>query len=473
MPAKIGLLSAPLCLCGEKGLILMTDKQLKLQEKRAALIKEMREIGESDNFTLESQKRHGELNTQQKLLKTQIEACAAQEALDAEMREVTPPPQPQPGAGAGNGTTADPALRENATENERRLAEMPESMRRSFTIASSREYRGEFVRWARTGQVSAKLDGFQSELRAYSGLNVGTGSQGEYTIPVGFQRELEITMKAYGGMRRNARIVPTNTGNALHWPVTDDTANQGRWLAEAAGVAQTNPTFSEVVYNAYLASSDQVLVSVQLLQDSAFDLEALLAQLLGIRLGRLTEAGYTTGTGTTQPTGIVTAINNDASPNTVTAAGSSANDGTGATGSNSIGSDDFESLISAVDPSYRVGAKFMAHWSILDYLRKVKDKYGRPLFTDPTTGELKKIMGYELDWNAAMAPAVNGVPAAATDTVVFGKFNEYIIRDVLGMTMVRYNEMYMPNHQVGFQAYLRTDGERLQAKAFSMLVQHP
>jgi HK97 family phage major capsid protein len=192
-------------------------------------------------------------------------------------------------------------------------------------------------------------------------------------------------------------------------------------------------------------------------------------------MGRLTEAGYTTGTGSSanQPTGILTAIENDASPNVVTAVGSSTNDGVGGnTGTNSIGSDDFESLISAVDPAYRVGAKFMAHWSYIDYLRKVKDKYGRPLFTDPTTGELKKIMGYEIDWNAAMAATVSGLPSASAYSVLFGKFDKYIIRDVLGMTMVRYNELYMPNHQVGFQAYLRTDGNRLQQKAFSLLQQH-
>ncbi len=114
----------------------------------------------------------------------------------------------------------------------------------------------------------------------------------------------------------------------------------------------------------------------------------------------------------------------------------------------------------------------MGHWSVLDYLRKVKDKYGRPLFTDPITGELKKIMGYEIDWNAAMAATTSGVPTANMYSLLFGKFDKYIIRDVLGMTMVRYNELYMPNHQVGFQAYLRTDGNRLQQKAFSLLQQH-
>jgi HK97 family phage major capsid protein len=447
----------------------MTDKEQKLREKRDAIIREMGQLTEGDAFPPESQKRWGDLNVEQKSLKAQIEALSAQDALTEEMRKVTPPPAAQPGSG-------DPTSRaalENASAEERLLADLPEADRRAYKIASSGEYRSEFLRWARTGNPSSKLNEFSRELRAYSGLNVGTGSQGEFTIPVGFQRELEIVMKAYGGMRRNCRVVPTATGNALHWPAVDDTANQGRWLAEAQGVQQTNPVFSEVVYNAYLASSDQVLVSVQLLQDSAFDLEALLAQLLGIRMGRLTEAGYTVGAGSTQPTGLITSILADSVPNTVTAVGSSANDGQGGnTGTNSIGSDDFESLITAVDPSYRVGAKFMAHWSVIDYLRKVKDKFGRPLFTDPTTGELKKIMGYEIDWNAAMDATVSGVPAASTHTVLFGKFDKYIIRDVLGMTMVRYNELYMPNHQVGFQAYLRTDGVRLQQKAFSLLVQH-
>jgi hypothetical protein len=29
----------------------------------------------------------------------------------------------------------------------------------------------------------------------------------------------------------------------------------------------------------------------------------------------------------------------------------------------------------------------------------------------------------------------------------------------------------MPNHQIGFQAYLRTDGQRLQQAAFALLQQ--
>lgn len=445
----------------------MNERSKALRQERHALIQQMHDLttnsgawnARSDGAKSEAQTKWEELNAKQEALKRQIEALESTEALKSEMEEVSRPPQPQVL------NTIDTQTRETT--------EMSEAQKRVYAILDSKEYRADFRHWIRTGEISKRFADTGREVRTYTALNSGTGSQGEFTIPVGFQRELEVVMKAFGGMRRNARVVPTSTGNPLHWPAVDDTANQGRWLAENAGVSQTNPTFAEVVYNSYLASSDQVLVSVQLMQDSAFDIEALLANLLGIRLGRLTEAGYTTGAGTTQPTGIITSILADGSPLTATATGSAANDGSSATGANSIGTDDFDSILALVDPSYRNGAKFMAHWSILDYLKKVKDKFGRPIFVDGVSkGQPDTIYGYPYDWNAAMDAAVAGLPAAGTHTVLFGLFDKYIIRDVGGITMVRYNELYMPNHQVGFQAYLRTDGERLQQKAFSLLVQH-
>ena len=437
----------------------------ELRQQRGKLVQEMHDLTKNDATwnakseagKFEAQERWAELNGKQEALKRQIEAIEASEKLSAEMEAVKVPPQPQ----------IESAISERGDI-------FTEAQTRALAIISDEEYRKGFVDFVRTGSRSEKFGKLAKEARTYAGLSTGSATAGETLIPVGFQRELEETMKMYGGMRRNCRIVPTSTGNALHWPTVDDTANQGRFIAEAGAISQTNPTFGEVVYNAYLASSDQVLVSVQLLQDSAFNIESELAHLLGIRLGRLTEAAYTTGGGTTLPTGLITSILADSSPLTTTASGSSTNDGVSTnTGANSIGSDDLAAIIAQVDPSYRVGAKFMAHWSIIDYLKKVKDKYGRPLFV-PSVGEGQpdKIFGYPYDWNAGMDAAVSGLPAASKNTVLFGDFSKYIIRDVLGMTLMRFNELYMANHQVGFSAFLRTDGLRLQQKAFSLLVQH-
>jgi HK97 family phage major capsid protein len=64
---------------------------------------------------------------------------------------------------------------------------------------------------------------------------------------------------------------------------------------------------AQLVLDAWKYTSDKVLVSVELMQDNSINLPQLLGRLLGERLGRATNLHFTTGTGTGQPNGIVTA----------------------------------------------------------------------------------------------------------------------------------------------------------------------
>jgi HK97 family phage major capsid protein len=406
----------------------------ELRRQRAKLVAEMHEITKGDTLTAEQREKWNKIDVDQEALRVQIEAVEKSETLSNEMRSFAAPSQGQPGAGTETRTS-----RENWSE-----------------VRGSEEYRNEFRDFARTGRIGSKLN----EVRTYSPLDNVTGANGEYLIPVGFQKELEIKLKAFGGMRRNCRIITTSTGNNLDWPTMDDTTNSGNWVAVNQAVAQVNPTFGQVVFSSNLASSKQVLVPVQLLQDSAFDIESELTEAFAIRLGRVTNLGYTTGNGSGQPNGLINNISD-----VVTARGDS---GTGNTEINSVGVNDLSNLIAAVDPAYRPNAKFMANQSTWDTMRKLKDTLGRPLWeVSIAQGVPDRILGYEYDWNQDMAAI-----AASALSVVFGDFSKYVIRDVLGVTAVRYNELYMPNHQVGFQAYLRTDGQILQNAAFAVL-QHP
>jgi len=54
-------------------------------------------------------------------------------------------------------------------------------------------------------------------------------------------------------------------------------------------------------------SSNLVLASLQILQDSVFDLE-LVADAPGIRLGRAVSQHFINGTGSGQPTGVTTGV---------------------------------------------------------------------------------------------------------------------------------------------------------------------
>ena len=110
---------------------------------------------------------------------------------------------------------------------------------------------------------------------------------------------------------------------------------------------------------------------------------------------------------------------------------------------------------------------FMAHQSTFDVLRKLKDKYGRPIWeVSLAQGEPDRIFGYKYFFNNAMDTI-----ATTKKTILFGDFAKYVLRQAAGLTVVRFNELFMSNHQIGFQAFMRVDGKLLQSAAFSYLVQ--
>lgn len=407
-----------------------------LRQQRAALVAQMQDVVKRGTWTSEDKERWSKLDLDQEKLEKQIRSLE----LGAEMREFTPPAQGQPYTGSEQRGERSPI----------------------FELRSSERYSTEFEKYLRGGYAGDSL----REMETRTALTETT-TGGGYLIPVGFQKELETKLKAFGGMRRNARIVTTATGNTLNWPTWDDTSNTGQWLAiNTDATTQANPTFGQVPFTANVASSKQVLVPVQLLQDSAFDLQAELSEAFAIRLGRLTNNGYTLGNGSTAPNGVIPQVVAFGSGSQlVTASGDTQS---GNTRLNSIGVNDISNLISQLDVAYRPGAKFMANQSTFDAMRKLKDSMGRPLWeVSISQGVPDRIFGYEYDWNADMAAI-----GAGNYSLLFGQFSKYVIRDVLGIQVVRFNELYMGSYQVGFQAYLRTDGQLLQGAAFSLLV-HP
>jgi len=234
----------------QKDLKTLTEKRDGIQTKRYNLIQEMHDLTEKTSFPAEAQKRWNDLDGEQKTLETEINTLTRTIELQEEMRSFQKPPANQPGVLPG---VVEADIRTDAKQQE---------------AVSKRA----FETYVRSGIVACEREFGTPELRTYTGLNTGSGSQGDFTVPIGFQKELEIKMKAYGGMLNDARVILTSIGNEINWPTVDDTTNKGRWLTENSAVSQTNPTFGQVNLTSNLASSDQVLISVQLLNDSAFDL---------------------------------------------------------------------------------------------------------------------------------------------------------------------------------------------------------
>lgn len=281
----------------------------------------------------------------------------------------------------------------------------------------------------------------------YRAQGVATGGAGGFTVPDELMRALEVAQLTFGGMRQRSTVIRTETGAALPFPTVNDTAIVGRLLAENTVVTPTDVTFAQLVLDAYKYSSDNVLVSAELLQDNAVNIGGYLGEALGTRIGRISNTHFTTGTGSGQPNGIVTAA-----PTGFTAPNADSQ----------VTTWKYSSIVEtehSVDPAYRANAAWMMHDSSVKKTKLIVDTTGRPIWAAGIAGAAPDtLMGYPIVVNQAVA-----VMAASAKSVVFGELGKYLIRDVLGVTLLRLEERYADFHQVAFLAFARMDGDLLNA----------
>jgi len=272
---------------------------------------------------------------------------------------------------------------------------------------------------------------------------------GHYTVPDEMMKPLEIALLQFGGMRQVATVFRTATGAELPQPTMNDTSNSGALLGEGSEHTELDTEFSQLLLHAYKYTSKRVPVSVEFLQDNAVNFVGRIGGILGERIGRITNAHFTTGTGNSQPNGIVTA----ATTSSVTTAAAT-----------TITYDNLIDLKHSVDPAYRDGARFMFNDTTLKLIKKIKvpqfsgDANGQPLWrAGLAAGEPDTIDGDPYTINQQVA---SGSGAKA---IVYGLLSKYQIRDVRDITLVRLDERYAELGVVAFLAFSRHDGDLLDA----------
>jgi HK97 family phage major capsid protein len=315
----------------------------------------------------------------------------------------------------------------------------------------AKRYSKAFRNYLLRGREMSSEDRQVLESRAQS----TTGSAGGYLIPEGFSGEVERSMKQFGGMLNVARVMRTATGNALPWPTVDDTANSGRLLAEGGDSSSgtTDVAFGQKTLNAYKYTSDLLLASSELLQDEEIGIEPLMGSLLGERLGRIGNTHWTTGTGSSQPNGVVTASTK----------------GADAAAAAAISRVDLVNLAHGVDPAYRSVARYMFNDATLSAIKKLSfgSADDRPLYIggDARNGSPATIEGYEFTINQDMANL-----GANAKAVLFGDFSKYVIRMVRDIIIKRADERYIETDQVAFVGFMRMDGELINTAAVKHLL---
>ena len=320
----------------------------------------------------------------------------------------------------------------------------------TFTGAPTRDetdsYDEAFSRYLLRGEqgLNAEQRGLLAERRDTTPQGTTPDSAGGYLVPEGFVNDVIEALKAYGGVRNFGQVLPTTSGGDLPYPTIDETGEKGARIDENSLVDQSDMTFGSVALKAFTYTSKIIKVSLQLLQDEAVNVEGRLPTWLGTRIARITNEEFTTGNGTGQPQGVVTA----------------APEGHEATGAG-ITWPDLVELVHSVDPAYRdlPTCQWMFSDAFLKAAKLLKDGEDRPLWTPGiAVREPDTLMGYRYTINQDVA-----APAAGQKSAVFGDGSAYIIRDVRAFTLLRLTERYADYLQVGFLGFSRHDGRAVFA----------
>lgn len=315
---------------------------------------------------------------------------------------------------------------------------------RSWLFAGTPKGRFDSDTAHRCAQFGMSLGSDICEIRALTKSTSDTPKAG-YTVSESFSNELIKTLKYFCPIRNYTRHRVDPQGNPFKWPRIDGTALAPAIVAEAGTISDSiaDPSFTSVTMGAYRYPSGICRLSMEIEQDSAFDLEQEIGQILGEAIGRSQEAAFMgTNAGTTAPQG----MQNFAGDSGVTMDISD-----GLTYANLV------DTYYGVDPAYRNHPS--CAWVMSDgfaaRVRKLADSTGRPLWEfSMQEGQPDRILGKPV----VISNTLPNGGTAATKPLLFGCLNSYAIRDIQGVTFQRLTELYAVTGEIGYIATARADG---------------
>ena len=305
----------------------------------------------------------------------------------------------------------------------------------------------------KTGRASdAYKEDFACILRGkpvlHNVLSTSPDVDGGYLVPEEFENQIVTGLEETNVIRSIAKVITTSAERKIPIAATHSIA---QWTLENAAYTESNPTFDQKTVDSFKLT-DLVKVSVELLQDSYFDLEAYIVQEFARAFGAAEEEAFCIGTGTGQPTGIFNATNGG-------------HVGVTAGSATAITLDNLLDLIYALKAPYRKNAKFLMKDTTVSAIRKLKDNNGAYLWQPSVqAGQPDKLLGYDL-YTSPYVPE----PAAGALPVAFGDFYNYWIADRTGRTVQKLIELYAGNGQVGFIATERVDGKVILPEGIQLL----
>jgi HK97 family phage major capsid protein len=289
----------------------------------------------------------------------------------------------------------------------------------------------------------------QSEARAMSLVD----SAGGFLVP--FQLDPTVILTSSGSTNPLREIARTVVATGDVWNGVSSAGVSSNWAAEAAEANDDSPTFAQPAVPVHKQHSF-IPVSIEAWQDMANGTQEI-AKLLADESEQTDAEAFTVGTGTGQPTGIVTALTGTASEV----------DRTGTT----LDAADFFAVQEALGPRFQPNAKWIMHLVSLNRGRSIIAGTGltTPLLDDSQTPP--RLLGKQAYEASFMDSTVTG--SASDFLAVYGDFRNYVIADRVGTTVELIPHLFgatrRPTGQRGWYMFRRVGADSVNDNAFRML----
>ncbi len=290
-----------------------------------------------------------------------------------------------------------------------------------------------------------------------------TGANGGFMIPFFLDPTIILTNAGTVNPMRGLAKVVTIPTNVWHGVSSDGVTAE--WTSEASEMTDASPAFLQPTITPIRADA-YVQASFEVVADS--NVAAQIGMLFADAKNRLEGTAFVSGTGSTQPEGIVTRLN--ATTNSRVAAQTNA----------SFGAVDVFALVNNLPPRYQDKCSWLAHWFTYNLARQFGGANQPNFWVDLGPGIPSQMLGVSTYQSSAMlnssgAVGLSSATSSNDNILILGDFSEgYLIVDRIGLETV-YNPLVIgsnrrPTGEVGWACYWRVGADTTNAKAFQMLV---
>lgn len=385
----------------------MSQKLRDLQSRKLTLVNEMRKVNDAPSF---DDVAYGRMESDLVSIEKDIEREIRLSNLENTMNEVR-----------------DTPIVENPTTNAQRDAQ-----------EKQKRYTDAFEQLLRM-----PIANLNNEIRAV--LNTGVGSEGGYLVPETYVTTVINKLLDTSVMRQISNVIRTSSTTNIPLGVGRPTF---ALIAENGSYGTTDASFAQKVLGAYKLGGT-ILASDEIIQDSFIDLQSYLTNLIVEGIADKEETYFTTGTGSSQPSGIL--VGGELGKTTA--------------GASAVTLDEILDLIYSLKAGYRTNAKLVMNSSTELAIRKLKDSTGQYLWQPSIQAGMPNLFdGKPIVINEKMPSIGTG-----NKFMAFGDFKYFTIADRAGLEIKRLDELYAGSGQVGWRVSKRFDSKVIQSEAIKFM----